>query len=92
MDYFLDQFEEHNYETVLAVSLNSGHPVRHVLARIRERNLSYRPLELKEPIKVKKESKADLVKQIEKLLATNFKGLDKLVLDDLVSLRNALQK
>lgn len=92
MDYFLDQFEEHNYETALAVSLNSGHPIRHVLARIRERNLNYRPLELKEPVKMKKESKADLVKQIENILGTSFKGLDKLVLDDLVTLRGAVQK
>lgn len=82
-----------NYADALELAKERGVHVRHILAEIRRKGIEYTPLVYTEKPKVaKKESKANLVKQIEKLLATNFKGLDKLVLDDLVSLRNALQK
>lgn len=81
-----------NYDEALAYAAEHGISIRAVLGKVRLLGLSYTPKVYVEKPKVRKESKADLVKQIEKLLATNFKGLDKLVLDDLVSLRNALQK
>lgn len=82
-----------NYDEALAYAAEHGISIRAVLGKVRLLGLPYTPKVYVEKLKVtKKESKADLVKQIEKLLATNFKGLDKLVLDDLVSLRNALQK
>lgn len=67
--------------------------VRSVVAKVRSMELPYQPKEVtgvKTP-KPKAESKADIVTEIQSVLNVNFKGLDRLVLEDLVMLRKIVK-
>lgn len=68
--------------------------VRSVVAKVRAMELPYRPKVSTEKPKVTKsasESKASVAAEIESMLNVTFKGLDKLVLEDLVKLRNTVK-
>lgn len=71
-----------------------GISIRSVIAKVRSLELPYQPKVAAEKPKVTKksgESKAEVAAEIESMLNVNFKGLDKLVLDDLIKLRNAVK-
>lgn len=68
--------------------------IRSVVAKVRSLELPYQPkVSTEKPVtaKVAKESKADVATEIESMLNVTFKGLDKLVLEDLVKLRNVVK-
>lgn len=68
--------------------------IRSVIAKVRSLELPYQPKVVADKPKVTKksgESKAEVAAEIESMLNVNFKGLDKLVLDDLIKLRNAVK-
>ena len=67
---------------------------RSVIAKVRALELPYQPKVTADKPKVTKkasESKAEVAAEIESMLNVNFKGLDKLVLEDLLKLRNAVK-
>jgi len=68
--------------------------IRSVVAKVRSLELPYQPKVSAEKPKVTKdakESKATVAAEIESMLNVTFKGLDKLVLEDLVKLRNVVK-
>jgi hypothetical protein len=68
--------------------------IRSVVAKVRSMELPYQPKVSVEKPKVTKkpaESKAAIAAEIESMLNVTFKGLDKLVLEDLVKLRNVVK-
>ena len=68
--------------------------LRSVVAKVRSMELPYQPkVSAEKPVapKAAKESKADVATEIESMLNVTFKGLDKLVLKDLVKLRNVVK-
>lgn len=68
--------------------------IRSVVAKVRSLELPYQPKVSTEKPKVTKdakESKATVAAEIESMLNVTFKGLDKLVLEDLVKLRNVVK-
>ena len=68
--------------------------IRSVIAKVRSLELPYQPKVTADKPKVTKkagESKAEVAAEIESMLNVNFKGLDKLVLEDLLKLRNAVK-
>lgn len=68
--------------------------LRSVVAKVRSMELPYQPkVSAEKPVAAKavKESKADVAAEIESMLNVTFKGLDKLVLEDLVKLRNVVK-
>jgi len=68
--------------------------IRSVIAKVRSMELPYQPkvsTEKSVTAKATKESKADVAAEIESMLNVTFKGLDKLVLEDLVKLRSVVK-
>ena len=68
--------------------------IRSVIAKVRSMELPYQPkVSPEKPVVTKdaKESKASVAAEIESMLNVTFKGLDKLVLEDLVKLRNVVK-
>lgn len=68
--------------------------IRSVIAKVRSLELPYQPKVTADRLKVTKkagESKTEVAAEIESMLNVNFKGLDKLVLEDLIKLRNAVK-
>lgn len=68
--------------------------IRSVIAKVRSMELPYQPKPTDaaaKQAKAKGESKADLVTEIQSMLNVNFKSLDKMVLEDLVKLRNVMK-
>jgi hypothetical protein len=68
--------------------------IRSVVAKVRSMELPYQPKVSAEKPAVTKEakvSKAAVAAEIESMLNVTFKGLDKLVLEDLVKLRNVVK-
>lgn len=67
--------------------------IRSVVAKVRSMELPYQPKEVTgvKVAKPKGEAKADVVADIQAMLNTTFKGLDRLVLEDLVKLRNVVK-
>lgn len=83
----------------MAVEFATKHDIslRSVVAKVRSMELPYQPkVSAEKPVAAKaakaaKESKADVAAEIESMLNVTFKGLDKLVLEDLVKLRNVVK-
>lgn len=67
--------------------------IRSVVGKVRSMELPYEPKEVTgtKVAKPKAESKADVVADIQSVLNVTFKGLDRLVLEDLVMLRNIVK-
>lgn len=68
--------------------------IRSVVAKVRSMELPYQPKVSTEKPKVTKdakESKAAIAAEIESMLGVTFKGLDRLVLEDLTKLRNSVK-
>jgi hypothetical protein len=68
--------------------------IRSVVAKVRSMELPYQPKVSTEKVAFTKEakpSKAVIAAEIESMLQVTFKGLDKLVLEDLVKLRNVVK-
>lgn len=68
--------------------------IRSVVAKVRSMELPYQPkVQAEKPVVTKdaKESKASIAAEIESMLGVAFKGLDKLVLEDLIKLRNVVK-
>lgn len=82
------------YDMANAFALKHDISVRSVVAKVRSMELPYQPKISTEKPKVTKapaESKAAIAAEIESMLNVVFKGLDKLVLEDLVKLRNVVK-
>ena len=68
--------------------------IRSVVAKVRSMELPYQPkVSAEKPVVPKdaKVSKATVAAEIESMLNVTFKGLDKLVLEDLIKLRNVVK-
>lgn len=79
-----------------AVTFSEAHNIslRSVIAKVRSMELPYQPKPTDpaaKQAKAKSESKADLVAEIQSMLNVNFKSLDKMVIEDLVKLRNVMK-
>lgn len=82
------------YDTAKAFSLRHNISMRSVVAKVRSMELPYQPkVSPDKPVVSKdaKESKANVAAEIESMLNVTFKGLDKLVLEDLIKLRNVVK-
>lgn len=82
------------YDIANAFAIKHKISVRSVVAKVRAMELPYQPKVSTEKPKVTKaaaESKASIAAEIESMLNVTFKGLDKLVLEDLVKLRNTVK-
>lgn len=86
----LRSFEVITYDDAHEFAEKHGISIRSVIAKIRAMELAYQPKETTgvKVAKPKGESKADLVSEIQSILNVNFKSLDKMVIEDLVKLRN----
>jgi hypothetical protein len=83
-----------NYDVANAFADKYKISVRSVVAKVRAMELPYQPkVQAEKPVVTKgaKESKASIADEIESMLNVTFKGLDKLVLEDLVKLRNTVK-
>jgi hypothetical protein len=67
--------------------------VRSVVAKVRSMELPYQPKEVTgaKVVKAKAESKGDVTAEIQVMLNVTFKSLDRMVLEDLVKLREVLK-
>lgn len=77
-----------------AVNFAEAHniSISSVIAKVRSMELHYQPKPTAaKQAKVKGESKTDLVAEIQSILNVNFKSLDKMVVEDLVKLRNLVK-
>lgn len=83
------------YDMAQAFAIKYDISIRSVVAKVRSLELPYQPKVIAADkvniTKVAKESKGDIAAEIESLLNVTFKGLDKLVLEDLVKLRNVVK-
>lgn len=82
------------YDMANAFAIKHNITIRSVVAKVRSMELPYQPkvsLEKPKVVKEVKESKASVAAEIESMLNVTFKGLDKLVLEDLVKLRNVVK-
>ena len=82
------------YDMAQEFSSKHGISIRSVIAKVRSMELPYQPkVSTEKPAFTKeaKESKAVVAAEIESMLNVTFKGLDKLVLEDLVKLRNVVK-
>ena len=82
-----------NYDMADEFATKHDISIRSVIAKVRSLELPYQPKVTADKPKVTKkasESKAEVAAEIESMLNINFKGLDKLVLEDLLKLRNAV--
>lgn len=81
------------YDMAHAFAEKHNISIRSVVAKVRSMELPYQPKEVTgvKAAKPKGESKSDVVAEIQSLLNVNFKGLDRLVLEDLVLLRNSVK-
>ena len=82
------------YEMANQFADKHGISIRSVVAKVRSMELPYQPkVQVDKPVVTKdaKESKASIAAEIESMLKVTFKGLDKLVLEDLVKLRNVVK-
>jgi hypothetical protein len=82
------------YDMAQEFSVKHDISLRSVVAKVRSMELPYQPkVSAEKPVAAKaaKESKADVAAEIESMLNVTFKGLDKLVLEDLVKLRNVVK-
>ncbi len=68
-----------NYDDAQKYADKHGIPVRSVIAKARVLQVPYRPKMGTREV----EKKADIVHDIEQILGVQFKGLDRLVIDDL---------
>lgn len=86
----LRSFDVITYADATAFAEKYNISLRSVVAKVRSMELPYQPKETTgvKVAKPKGESKADLVSEIQSLLNVNFKSLDKMVIEDLVKLRN----
>ena len=75
----LGNFVVLNYEDAQLYAEKHSIPVRSVIAKARVLQVPYRPKMGTREV----EKKADIVQDIERILGVQFKGLDRLVLDDL---------
>lgn len=82
------------YDAAQAFAEKHNISIRSVVAKVRSMELPYQPKISPEKPKVTKdakESKANVAAEIESMLNVTFKGLDKLVLEDLIKLRNVVK-
>jgi hypothetical protein len=82
------------YDAAQDFSTKHDISIRSVIGKVRSMELPYQPKVSTEKPKVTKdakESKAAIAAEIESMLNVTFKGLDKLVLEDLVKLRNVVK-
>lgn len=83
------------YDMAQAFATKHNISIRSVVAKVRSMELPYQPkvIAADKPAVTKdaKESKASIAAEIESMLKVTFKGLDKLVLEDLVKLRNVVK-
>ncbi len=82
------------YDMAQAFATKHDISIRSVIAKVRSMELPYQPkVSAEKPAVTKdaKESKANVAAEIESMLNVTFKGLDKLVLEDLVKLRNVVK-
>lgn len=75
----LKAFEILNYDEAQKYADKHNISVRSVIAKARLLGVPYRP----KVSNTKVERKADIVRDIEQILGVQFKGLDRLVIDDL---------
>ena len=89
----LRSFDVITYDDAHVFAEKHGISIRSVIAKVRSMELAYqpKPAEAAKPVKAKGESKADIVADIQSTLNVTFKGLDKLVLEDLVRLRTVVE-
>lgn len=86
----LRSFDVITYDSAQEFADKHNISIRSVIAKVRSMELPYQPKEAT-GVKVAKpmgESKAGLVSEIQSILNVNFKSLDKMVIEDLVKLRN----
>lgn len=90
----LRSFDVITYDDAHEFAETHGISIRSVIAKIRAMELAYqpKPADAPKPTKAKGESKADIVADIQSTLNVTFKGLDKLVLEDLIKLRSIVSK
>jgi len=82
------------YDMANIFALKHDISIRSVVAKVRSMDIPYEPKVSTEKPKVTKasgQSKAEIASEIESMLNVTFKGLDKLVLEDLVKLRNTVK-
>lgn len=88
----LKSFDVITYDDAQAFAEKHSISIRSVIAKVRSMELPYQPKPTDAAAKkVKGESKADLVAEIQSMLNVNLKSLDKMVLEDLVKLRNVMK-
>jgi hypothetical protein len=90
----LKSFDVITYDDAMQFAEKHNISVRSVVAKVRSMELPYQPKptdSAAKQAKAKGESKADLVTEIQSLLNVNFKSLDKMVLEDLIKLRNVMK-
>lgn len=84
-----------NYDMAQEFATKHDISIRSVVAKVRSMELPYQPKVIAADkasfTKEAKESKATVAAEIESMLNVTFKGLDKLVLEDLVKLRNVVK-
>jgi hypothetical protein len=82
------------YDMANEFAIKHNISIRSVVAKVRSMELPYQPKVSTEKPKVTKapaESKAAIAAEIESMLGVTFKGLDRLVLEDLTKLRNSVK-
>jgi hypothetical protein len=82
------------YETAQEFATKHDISIRSVVAKVRSMELPYQPKVSPEKASFTKEakpSKAVIAAEIESMLNVTFAGLDKLVMEDLVKLRNIVK-
>lgn len=90
----LRSFDVITYDSAQEFADKHNISIRSVIAKVRSMELPYQPKPTDaaaKQAKVKGESKTDLVAEIQSILNVNFKSLDKMVVEDLVKLRNLVK-
>lgn len=90
----LRSFDVITYDSAQEFADKHNISIRSVIAKVRSMELPYQPKPADyaaKQAKAKGESKADLVAEIQALLNVNFKSLDKMVVEDLIKLRNVMK-
>lgn len=84
-----------NYDMAQEFAIKHDISIRSVIAKVRALELPYQPkvipADKPKVTKGAKESKGSIAAEIESMLNVTFKGLDKLVLEDLIKLRNVVK-
>lgn len=89
----LRSFDVITYDSAQEFADKHNISIRSVIAKVRSMELPYQPKPTDSAAKqAKGESKADLVAEIQTLLNVNFKSLDKMVVEDLIKLRNVVKE